>query len=195
MSSKVRLGVLCVAALLAACGGESGSGSETAAAVMKADPRAEPFIGHWSACVVTTIQGQPNATDASEKTDFWVTSAGGLKLGLTITSQQYDQSKDCSGLSVLVEGETGELTLLGEITRVNGLELEKFTRTSEVREYDYRADPKNPKVTVTHSSEVKGSAAIARGSETELYLGDDSVPDADGFPSAILPMPLLKQPT
>ncbi len=178
-----------LSAVLTGCGGGGDLSSDELA---KLEARVMPFVGHWVAC-------WPVGANSSRKDDLRVSAAGEGSVRVARTHHEYAGSLNCTGKSVLAEEEQSDLTALGASVSVSDpvlgkVTLEVFSRTGRLIEY--LADPNHPGQTIpTPSSPApKAFAGVIPGPATALRVADDSTLDAQGNPTALLPLAYVKQP-
>lgn len=170
---------LSLALALSACGGSGDEAPVTA----KLEDRYAPFLGHWVACY-------DRGSGMSAQDDLRVTEAGGNKVRVARTNNEYSGPGCTGGTPRLFENEESVVTLLGETTTVSGVPLEKFTRIGEITRYV--AGTAGP---ITLPAPAKGAAGVVvSGSTTTLRVGDDKPVDAQGYPATLRPFGYEKRP-
>jgi YD repeat-containing protein len=176
---------------LSACGGDGDGGEASASsakqpaaapvpAATQLNARLTPFIGMWLACLSGT-----NNTSVGEEVTV-VAGNGADRLAFDRTARLYSGSRDCSGPDRKIEEEKSELLWSGQTIVVQGLPLEKTSRTGSITRYTYDA---NGVLTGTPRSDPPPSlsAAVLSGAGGGImYVGDESNLDPQGNPVGLL---------
>ena len=83
------------------------------------------------------------------------------------------------------------MTRVGETIQVQGIDLEKFTRTGQRIVYvQTSATGTTP---VPQAAPATTAMGLGTGQDPHLFIGDDGVLDAQGFPSVLNPFVYTKQ--
>lgn len=177
MTSIVKFGALCAAALLSACGGGAGNSQSV-------DPRVAQASGHWVAC------WQSGVTE-SRKDDVHITGLGGLRSHVVRSYTLHAGSTDCSSPPELLQEEDSENTFTGETATLGGIVLDKFTVVGQIKDYTQGNTP------VSVPSGTKGAAGVINSTTpATMRVGDEQGPlDANGYPTQLLDTVYQKQPS
>jgi hypothetical protein len=164
MTLKNLFSLVAMTAVLAACGG--GGDAAPAPAQLPAGA-ADKFVGSWGSCAPVT--GAVNGV-LSARTLFVYTKTGATTLNLSVDGQGF-KSAGCAGTAF------NTITAIGTANvTLNGT---KLIGTQTVDRLDYVA--KSTSITAFNGN-LKDVALV---SGTTLTFGGTSVPDANGYPTAL----------